>query len=262
MKTVCPVGFETTILAVEDGVIWYSDVRGSKTSSSAGHGVWEVIAPAAPVEPADTPAPLKIGDRVRIVRNTRGDAHLDKEIGREFTIRMADGENDDGWSGDTAENDYWWPSADLELVAVPPTPSQSFIVARLTAKGDPRPNVRPRVHTSLADAEAEAQRLADRLGDEFAIYQRVSSKTVDAGPVPVNFGSKQFDVALAKAWIENGKGECDANGARPGMAFSWSETPQGFGFWATQSDQLTHLGRAILRKWIAAAEQPAAKETA
>src|SRR5690606_5258298 len=65
-----------------------------------------------------------------------------------------------------------------------PTPPTDFIVARLTPAGQPRPNARPRVHTTLASATAEASRLANRLGDEFAVYQRVATESVDAGPVP------------------------------------------------------------------------------
>lgn len=142
-------------------------------------------------------------------------------------------------------------SSELELVTPEPvTPTESFIVARLTAKGEPRPNVRPRVHASLEAAEAEAQRLADRLGDEFAVYQRVATRTVDAGPVPGKWGAP-FSVVDAKAWLKSGYAHAGNNG----MAFAWSESKQGSFFWGQQAtDGLTHLGRAILKKWIAEAE--------
>lgn len=208
-------------------------------------------------EAAAPPVKFKVGDRVKIVGNSRGQRHLDNQIGREFTITMRDGLSDEGWSGDPIENDYWWPEMDLQLVSAAPTPvgaapTDSFIVARLTPTGQPRPNARPRVHPTLDSANQEAARLANRLGDEFAVYQRVSSRTVDAGPVPTRWGMP-FDAALAKGWVRYGQGE-HPKASTAGLAFEWGQTKQGFGFWSDQCSALTPLGRAILRKWIAEAE--------
>lgn len=192
-------------------------------------------------QPAEPVAPkFKIGDRVRIVRNNRGE-YLDREIGKEFTITNSDGPGNVGWSG--TESIYWWEESELE--PVPTTTQESHIVCRLTSSGKPRPNARPVVHATLAAAEAEAQRLADRFGDEFAVYSRGATKSIDAGPIPRGWNITHARAALDKCTRKN-----------LAFAFVWSDTPGGFLFWSDQheNNELTPKGRAILTKWIAKAE--------
>lgn len=207
-------------------------------------------------EPAAPPAKFKVGDRVDLYRDGEPVECwrnlVITEVGRDGVFEY---NTDVGLLCNARELK---PTAHTSPATTPQ--AESFIVARLTDNGQPRPNARPRVHTTLAAAEQEAQRLADRLGDEFAVYQRVSSKTVDAGPVPTRWGMP-FDAALAKGWVRYGKGEHPkANTA--GLAFEWKKTKQGFSFWSDQCSALTPLGRAILRKWIAEAESTPAKEAA
>lgn len=214
-----------------------------------------VEVPVLAVEAVEPEPQLKAGDRVRRVGYP---LPYTCPEGFETVITQIDQDRiwykdaQGGVAASTAGPSVW------EIVASD-TPAQSFIVARLTPAGQPRPNARPRVHPSLAAAEAEAQRLADRLGDEFAVYKRVSSRTVNAGPVPKGWLEGAFNADLARKWIASGKGTRSAN-AVPGLAFSWSHSKQGSAFWASQAESLTPLGRAILEKWIAEAEasQPVA----
>lgn len=224
---------------VEDGTflgdqLWNAD--GTVLSSNRANDlVAEWIDEPAVEAPAKPAAKFKVGDKVRALVSSFGDDFKKGEIyevsaveyGRVRVVSDSNGRVN-GWG-----------EGNFELAA---TPAQSFIVARLTASGEPRPNVRPRVHATLAEAEAEAQRLADRLGDTFAVFQRVSSKTVDAGPVPTHFNTVNAKCALTSAMAL-------------GSAFPWVDTKQGRAFWAAQFQSgLTYLGRAILKKWIAEAE--------
>lgn len=72
--------------------------------------------PVAVAPATATPArKFRVGDRVRIVRNSRGDTWLERQIGACFTITAPGGWNGvEGWAGN--ENMYWWPEEDLELV--------------------------------------------------------------------------------------------------------------------------------------------------
>lgn len=203
------------------------------------------------LEPAAPPAKFKVGDRVRSVEDYGSIVKAGDE--GEVAGFWRDGVKVLHSSGLRSCFERRIEPAPAPSAA---TPAESFIVARLTPSGLPRPSARPRVHTSLVAAENEAQRLADRLGDEFAVYQRVSSKTVDAGPVPGK-DNWLFDAALAKEWIANRGGE-----PRAGMAFSWGRTSQGFEFWSRQNGSLTPSGRAILRKWIAEVESSTDKVAA
>ncbi|PDT86535.1 ribosomal protein L7/L12 [Sinorhizobium sp. BJ1] len=115
----------------------------------------------------DNAAPkFKVGDRVRIVRNSRGDGHLNKNIGREFTITMADGPNNTGWSGAAEESPYWWPESDIDLATSTPT-----AIVALIENGQPKPSSRPYVHATEEAASKEAARLAGiHKGQHFGVY--------------------------------------------------------------------------------------------
>lgn len=186
-------------------------------------------------EPAAPPAKFKVGDRIK--HKTLGYVgKVNKIVDEKYVGTTWDAPVD--WSA-TDPIDVLEP-APAPAGGAPTTLSTNFIVARLTPTGQPRPNARPRIHTTLASAENEAQRLADRLGDEFAVYQRVSVRDVDAGPVPER-PKENFERVLAGT-------------LRPVHAFGWSSTKQGWRFWSEQNEALTPAGRAILRKWIAEAE--------
>lgn len=228
-------------------------VRDSFGSTSNGWGDHN-FEPATH-EPATTEAKFKVGDRV-------WDERFDGSKCNEATISAV---NDDGrftvnWD-DGQIGEAWWKleewgahePAPTPVGAAPtpidPTPPTNFIVARLTPSGQPRPNARPRVHLNLADAEQEAQRLADRLGDEFAVYQRVAVREVDAGPVP-----KGFHLERAKRWVAEGHSRYSEDIGHSADSHKWGASNQGFSFWSQQWTALTPLGRAILRKWIAEVE--------
>ena len=90
---------------------------------------FRLVAPAKPK--------LKVGDRVRIARNNRPESsHLNSQIGREFTIKYADGPNNIGWSGDSEETPYWWEESELELVSTaPPAPTLPPVGTLVTFTG-------------------------------------------------------------------------------------------------------------------------------
>jgi len=108
----------------DDGKLYHATENGVK---GAFYENW--------LEPAAPPAKFKVGDRVRIVRNNRpNQTHLNKEIGKEFTITLADGPNDAGWSGDSSENGYWWEESELELA--PTLPIGSIVTFTATGRVD------------------------------------------------------------------------------------------------------------------------------
>jgi hypothetical protein len=228
-----------------------------------------VIAVATP-EPAAAPAKFKVGDRVtpkaerlrQVIshwnehwRDDQGEA-----VGHVFFVRRDPSPHLGlSISATLGGEGPWWPEEYFEPAPTPvgAAPSTTdFIVARITPAGQPRPNARPRVHTTLASATAEASRLANRLGDEFAVYQRVATESVDAGPVPSD-KDWPFNARLAKIWLAEGVA------TNASQAFDWARANRGFTFWATQAvSGLTPLGREILRKWIAEAEANATTKEA
>lgn len=124
-----------------------------------------------------------------------------------------------------------------------PAPTTDFIIARMV-DGQPRPSQRPFVHDTLESATAEARRLANLHGDEFAVYQRIATESIDAGPVPGLFYPANAQAAL------------EGKHAHLSAAFIWDATPWGADFWEQQHDNgLTTKGRAILKKWLAQSSQ-------
>jgi hypothetical protein len=74
--------------------------------------------PIVAVEAVEPQPKFKVGDRVRIARNSRGHDWLDKHIGDEVVIKAEDGYDEcPGWSFEN--HGWWWPTVDLD----PVTPS-------------------------------------------------------------------------------------------------------------------------------------------
>lgn len=123
-------------------------------------------------------APIKVGDRVRVIARDRpiwsgkeGDVIFDDRSSLcPLFVRFGLG----------LFQQAWFDPADLELVTEPTPPAARQAIVIRTVIGVPCPAKHPYVHADRAAAITEAERLARaNPGEEFAVYERVAASVAD-----------------------------------------------------------------------------------